>query len=83
MTTVMKNRKPTAGYGGGVAASRPKALAMVARGEAILALLSCVEGILPSNRVQDARDTQGRDALATREAIAKLRLTMPPSKGVV
>jgi len=60
-----------------VAASRPKALAMVSRGEAILALLFRCEGILPSNRGQDARDTQGRDALATRKAIAKLRLTLP------
>jgi hypothetical protein len=34
-------------------------------GEAILALLFRDEGILPSNRGQDARDTQGRDALAT------------------
>ena len=51
---------------------------MVLRGEAILALLLCVEGILPSNRGQDARDTQGRDALATKAAIAKLRLTLPP-----
>ncbi|OHB64535.1 MAG: hypothetical protein A2Y77_07990 [Planctomycetes bacterium RBG_13_62_9] len=62
-----------------VAASRSKALAMVARGEAILVLLVRVEGILgsqtqyvafgvpsPSDRGQDARDTQGRDALATR-----------------
>jgi hypothetical protein len=30
-----------------------------------------VEGILPSNRGQDARDTQGRDALATARTIAK------------
>jgi len=35
------------------------------RGEGILPLFFCVEGILPSNRGQDARDTQGRDALAT------------------
>jgi hypothetical protein len=34
-------------------------------GKAILALLSRGEGILPSNRGQDARHTQGRDALAT------------------
>ena len=32
----------------------------------------------PRNCGQDARDTQGRDALATRGAIAKLRWTMPP-----
>ena len=51
---------------------------MVWCGEAILALLFRVEGLWPSNRGQDARDTQGRDALATRGAIAKLRLTMPP-----
>jgi hypothetical protein len=61
-----------------VAASRPKALPMVSRGEAILALLFRVEGILPSNRGQDARDTQGRDALATRRSIGKLRLPLPP-----
>jgi len=63
---------------GRVASSRPQALAMVWRGATILALLFCGEGLRPSNRGQDARDTQGRDALATRRAIAKLRLTMPP-----
>jgi len=51
---------------------------VVSRGEAILALLFCVEGILPSNHGQDARDTQGRDALATRRAIGKLRSPLPP-----
>ena len=34
-------------------------------GEGILPLLFRDAGILPSNRGQDARDTQGRDALAT------------------
>jgi hypothetical protein len=43
----------------------------MARGEAVPALLFRVEGILPSNRGQDARDTQGRDALATvRQAVS-------------
>ena len=51
---------------------------MVLCGEAILALLFRIEGLWPSNRGQDARDTQGRDALATRGAIAKRRWTMPP-----
>ena len=37
----------------------------MARGEVAPALLFRVEGIVPSNRGQDARDTQGRDALAT------------------
>ena len=55
-------------------------LTVIARpcGEGILPLLCCVEGVAgsqtrtgrvwgpwPSNRGQDARDTQGRDALAT------------------
>jgi hypothetical protein len=35
------------------------------RGECILPLFFCGEGIPPSNRGQDVRDTQGRDALAT------------------
>ncbi len=35
------------------------------RGEGILPLSFRVEGVPPSNRGQDARDTQGRDALAT------------------
>ncbi len=35
------------------------------RGEGILPLFFCDEGVPPSNRGQDARDTQGRDALAT------------------
>ncbi|OHB63815.1 MAG: hypothetical protein A2Y77_01210 [Planctomycetes bacterium RBG_13_62_9] len=53
-------------------------MAMVSSGEAILALLFRVEGILPSNRGQDARDTQGRDALATRNVIDELALILPP-----
>ncbi|MBM4027788.1 MAG: hypothetical protein FJ280_20670, partial [Planctomycetes bacterium] len=36
------------------------------RREAILALLLCDEGGTPSKRGRDARDTQGQDALATR-----------------
>jgi hypothetical protein len=41
------------------------------------------EGILPlfSIRRQDAGETQGRAALATKKSIAKLRLTMPPRQG--
>jgi len=35
------------------------------RGEGVPPLLFCFEGILPSKRGQDARDTQGRDGLAT------------------
>jgi hypothetical protein len=35
------------------------------RGEGILPLFFRVEGVPPSNRGQDARATQGRDALAT------------------
>ncbi len=35
------------------------------RGEGILPLFLCLEGVPPSNRGQDARDTQGRDARAT------------------
>jgi hypothetical protein len=34
-----------------------------------VAWLRCVEGVPPSNRGQDARDTQGQDALATRGRI--------------
>jgi hypothetical protein len=41
-----------------------KAFARLLRGEAILALLFGVEGMLPSNRGQDARDTRRRDAFA-------------------
>ena len=41
---------------------------MVFRSEGILALFFGVEGILSSNRGQDAHDTQGRDALATKNA---------------
>jgi hypothetical protein len=37
------------------------------------------EGETPSTRRgQDARGTQGRDALATEKTIAQLRLTLPP-----
>jgi len=43
----------------GVASSEP------VRGEGVPPLLFCVEGVSPSNRGQDARDTQGQDALAT------------------
>ena len=35
------------------------------RGEGILPLFFCGEGASASNRGQDARDTQGRDALPT------------------
>jgi hypothetical protein len=40
-------------------------------------MVLCDEGLWPSDRGQDARDTQGRDALATQETIPKLRLTRP------
>jgi len=41
------------------------------------------KGILPLFfiRRQDAGETQGRDALATKKSIAKWRLTMPPGLG--
>ncbi len=42
-------------------------------GEGILPLLICSEGLWPSDRGQDARDTQGRDALATQESIPKAK----------
>jgi len=35
------------------------------RGEGVPPLFFCVEGVSPSKRGQDARDTQGQDALAT------------------
>jgi hypothetical protein len=44
------------------------------RGAAILALLFRTEGILPSKRGRDARDTQGQDALATK--------TIPKARGL-
>ncbi len=44
-----------------------------------MASLFRVEGILPSNRGQDARDTQGRDALATKKTIPKLRRKCHPA----
>jgi len=51
--------------GAWVAASRPLAVGMAFCGEGILPLLFRNEGLWPSDRGQDARDTQGRDALAT------------------
>jgi len=46
-------------------------------------MVSCGEGILPSNRGQDARDTQGRDALATKKTIGKLALAAATRRGAV
>jgi hypothetical protein len=40
-------------------------------GEGILPLLFCNEGFWLSDRGQDARNTQGRDALATEKTIPK------------
>ncbi len=40
--------------------------AQLPRGEGVPPLSSRVEGVSPSNRGQDARDTQGQDALATK-----------------
>ena len=47
------------------------------RREAILASVFRVEGILPSNRGQDARDTRGRDGLATWAVLLTLALLLP------
>ncbi len=44
------------------------------RGEGIWPLLFWNEGLWPSKRGQDARDTQGRDALATESHPQSLRL---------
>jgi len=54
----------------------------IGRKPAYLALdedFNCGEGILPSHRGQDARDTQGRDALATQD---KAKIALPPTSCV-